>query len=134
MEWKQEICLDHGCVEDTLSTTAGDTEVRLRNCLEPRIRRWCTCEFFCSAIDRPWLMRNELTDYLGHVGIPKGTRLTRPELAIIRASLGKPRRLSLNYLRQVQLLALTISSLHPETFLLSRIVSIMQVRQKCTVG
>ena len=71
--------------------TTGETEVRLRNCLEPRVRRWAACEFFCSAIDRPWLMRNELTDYLGHVGIPKGTKLSRPELAIIRASLGKPR-------------------------------------------
>lgn len=66
------------------------------------MRRWCACEFFCSAIDRPWLMRNELADYLGHVGIPKAAKLSRPELAIIRASLGRPRRLSLNYLRQVK--------------------------------
>jgi len=52
---------------------------------------------------RPWLMRNELTGYLTHVGIAKGTKLARPELAIIRASLGRPRRLSLGYLRQVSL-------------------------------
>lgn len=46
-------------------------------------------------------MRNELLGYLAHVGIPKGIKLARPELAIIRASLGRPRRLSLGYLRQV---------------------------------
>ena len=80
---------------------AGDAEVRLRHALDPRVRRWCACEFFCSAIDRPWLMRNELRGYLAHVGISKGTKLARPELAIIRASLGRPRRLSLSYLRLV---------------------------------
>lgn len=83
--------------------SSGNAEVRLRHCLDPRVRRWCSCEFFCSAIDRPWLMRNELMGYLTHVGIAKGTKLARPELAIIRASLGRPRRLSLGYLRQVSL-------------------------------
>jgi len=88
---------------EDVNAVAGNAEIRLRHCLDPRVRRWCSCEFFCSAIDRPWLMRNELTGYLTHVGIAKGTKLARPELAIIRASLGRPRRLSLGYLRQVSL-------------------------------
>ena len=87
-------------MDERLLALPGLAEVRLRHCLDPRVRRWCSYEFFCSAIDRAWFMRNELADYLSHVGIPQGTRLARPELAIIRASLGSPRRLSLSYLRQ----------------------------------
>lgn len=40
-------------------------------------------------------------DFLRHVGIPPGTKLTRTEWAALRAALGTPRRLSLNFLRQV---------------------------------
>lgn len=79
----------------------GLAEVRARHCLDARVRRFCAYEFFCSALDRPWFMRNELKEYLVHIGIAPGTKLMRPELAIIRASLGRPRRLSLTFLRQV---------------------------------
>ena len=42
-----------------------------------------------------------LQEFFRHIGIPKGTRLTRTEWAIIRSALGRPRRLSLNFLREV---------------------------------
>ena len=77
-----------------------ESEVRLRRMLGPRARRWALYEFFCSALDRPWLMRSELQEFLHHLGLPF-TRLLRPEWALLRSALGQPRRLSLAFLRQV---------------------------------
>ena len=79
-----------------------ESEVRLRRMLGPRARRWALYEFFCSALDRPWLMRSELQEFLHHLGLPF-TRLLRPEWALLRSALGQPRRLSLAFLRQVGL-------------------------------
>ncbi|KAK9868217.1 hypothetical protein WJX84_002502 [Apatococcus fuscideae] len=76
-----------------------ESEVRLRRMLGPRARRWALYEFFCSALDRPWLMRSELQEFLHHLGLPF-TRLLRPEWALLRSALGQPRRLSLAFLRQ----------------------------------
>lgn len=42
-----------------------------------------------------------LQDFLRHAGIPAGTKLTRTEWGVLRSALGKPRRLSLNFLREV---------------------------------
>ena len=39
--------------------------------------------------------------FLEHVGVPQGTQLTATEWGLLRASLGQPRRFSLNFLRQV---------------------------------
>ena len=38
----------------------GESELQLRRCLDARTRRWAAAEFFYSAIDRPWFMRNQL--------------------------------------------------------------------------
>ena len=38
----------------------SEPELRLRRCLDARTRRWAAAEFFYSALDRPWFMRNEL--------------------------------------------------------------------------
>ena len=38
----------------------GEPELQLRRCLDARTRRWAAAEFFYSAIDRPWFMRNQL--------------------------------------------------------------------------
>lgn len=38
----------------------GPAESKLRHCLTARTRRWAVSEFFYSAIDRPWFLRNEL--------------------------------------------------------------------------
>ncbi|BDA45560.1 probable protein lin-9 homolog at C-terminar half [Coccomyxa sp. Obi] len=78
----------------------GEPELRLRRCLDARTRRWAAAEFFYSGLDRPWFMQNELLDFLQHVGIPVSTKLTRTEWAALRAALGTPRRLSLNFLHQ----------------------------------
>ena len=40
--------------------------------------------------------------FLEHVGVPQGTRLTATEWGLLRASLGRPRRFSLTFLRQVR--------------------------------
>ncbi|KAK9904239.1 hypothetical protein WJX75_007439 [Coccomyxa subellipsoidea] len=77
-----------------------EPELRLRRCLDARTRRWAAAEFFYSGLDRAWFIQNELLDFLRHVGIPPGTKLKRTEWAALRAALGTPRRLSLNFLRQ----------------------------------
>lgn len=135
-------------------------ELQLRHCLDARTRRWVAAEFFCSAIDRPWLLHNPLQarhptppaarcppqaqqpaplpsslqsrctavesmcspaawaaprlasqelnsnpprppqGLLAHLSIPERARLARPERAALRAVLGRPRRLSLAFLRE----------------------------------
>ena len=40
-------------------------------------------------------------EFLQHARVPKDAKLTRIEWAIVRAALGKPRRMSLAFLRQV---------------------------------
>lgn len=81
----------------------GQNEVRLRHALDPRTRRWARAEFFCSALDRPWLADDGLQTLGNHFGLKLGqlARLTRTEWTCIRRSLGRPRRLSLAFLRQV---------------------------------
>lgn len=81
----------------------GDNEIRLRHALDPRTRRWARAEFFCSALDRPWLADTGVRTLCNHFGVKEGQlgRLTRTEWTCIRRSLGRPRRLSLAFLRQV---------------------------------
>ena len=90
----------------------GDNEVRLRHALDPRTRRWARAEFFCSALDRPWLADNGVQTLCNHFGLKVGQlgRLSRTEWTCIRRSLGRPRRLSLAFLRQVCLLSYILSS------------------------
>ena len=87
----------------------GDNEVRLRHALDPRTRRWARAEFFCSALDRPWLADNGVQTLCSHFGLKEGQlgRLSRTEWTCIRRSLGRPRRLSLAFLRQVGPLSYT---------------------------
>ncbi|XP_060966819.1 protein ALWAYS EARLY 2 isoform X8 [Cannabis sativa] len=64
------------------------------------VRRWCTFEWFYSAIDYPWFAKREFEEYLNHVGLGHIPRLTRVEWGVIRSSLGKPRRFSELFLRE----------------------------------
>ena len=93
----------------TFCTIAGEagsnmrpSELRLRRCLDARTRRWCMYEFFCSALDRPWLLACELREWLAHAGLPADLCLTRAEWVAVRAALGRPRRLSLAFLHEVR--------------------------------
>lgn len=83
--------------------TQGQNELRLRHCLDPRTRRWARAEFFCSALDRPWLANNGVQELCDHCNISPAqlSRLSRREWGCIRKALGRPRRLSLAFLRQV---------------------------------
>ncbi|KAK9136957.1 hypothetical protein Sjap_007551 [Stephania japonica] len=73
----------------------------LSHCLSsPLLRRWCTFEWLYSAIDYPWFAKREFVEYLNHVGLGHVPRLTRVEWGVIRSSLGKPRRLSQQFLRE----------------------------------
>lgn len=63
-----------------------------------KVRRWCTFEWFYSAIDYPWFAKGEFVEYLNHVGLGHIPRLTHVEWGVIRSSLGKPRRFSENFL------------------------------------
>ncbi|ONM28933.1 Protein ALWAYS EARLY 3, partial [Zea mays] len=72
---------------------------KLLHCLssEP-LRRWCTYEWFYSAVDYPWFSNNEFVHYLDHAKLSHLSRLTRSEWSAIRSSLGKPRRFSNHFL------------------------------------
>ncbi|KAL7597112.1 hypothetical protein Lser_V15G27974 [Lactuca serriola] len=88
---------------DTLFDAVGKDKPReeLSNCLSNKLmRRWCACEFFYSAIDDPWFAKQEFVEYLYHVGLGHVPRLTRVEWGVIRSSLGKPRRFSINFLKE----------------------------------
>ncbi|GIL75304.1 hypothetical protein Vretifemale_5122 [Volvox reticuliferus] len=85
------------------STAMSAAEIALRHCLGPRMRRWCMYEFVYSALDRPWFLRNELLEFCAlHMQLPT-TKLTRLEWSVLRAALGRPRRLSLAFLREERL-------------------------------
>eukprot|EP00955_Chlamydomonas_euryale_P010366 111405-Chlamydomonas_euryale.AAC.3 len=91
----------------------GREESVLRHCLSSqRARRWCAFEFHCSALDRPWFLRNELAELLqlllgpsvggvaGSHGVGAAVvRLTRAEWALLRSAFGRPRRFSAQFLK-----------------------------------
>ncbi|KAJ6762737.1 PROTEIN ALWAYS EARLY 1-RELATED [Salix purpurea] len=66
----------------------------------PMVRRWCTYEWFYSAVDYPWFAKREFVEYLNHVGLGHIPRLTRVEWGVIRSSLGRPRRFSERFLHE----------------------------------
>lgn len=49
-----------------------------------KARRWCTFEWFYSAIDYPWFTKKEFVEYLDHVGLGHILRLSRVEWGVIR--------------------------------------------------
>ncbi|XP_028770851.1 protein ALWAYS EARLY 2 [Neltuma alba] len=74
---------------------------KLSGCLSSyTVRRWCTFEWFYSAIDYPWFAKREFMEYLNHVGLGNIPRLTRVEWSVIKSSLGKPRRFSEHFLHE----------------------------------
>ncbi|WOL02517.1 protein ALWAYS EARLY 2-like isoform X2 [Canna indica] len=76
-----------------------ELKAKLSNCLSSKLmRRWCMFEWFYSAIDYPWFAKSEFVEYLNHVRLGHIPRLTRVEWGVIRSSLGKPRRLSKQFL------------------------------------
>ncbi|ONM29101.1 Protein ALWAYS EARLY 3 [Zea mays] len=78
-----------------------DLKDKLSHCLSSRLlRRWCMFEWFYSAIDYPWFAKSEFVEYLNHVKLGHVPRLTRVEWGVIRSSLGKPRRLSKQFLHE----------------------------------
>ncbi|KAK9835338.1 hypothetical protein WJX81_003256 [Elliptochloris bilobata] len=87
-------------MEGDESNAPRAAELQLRHCLDARTRRWVAAEFFCSAIDRPWFLHNPLQGLLAHLSIPERARLARAERSALRAVLGRPRRLSLAFLRE----------------------------------
>ncbi|XP_043723026.1 protein ALWAYS EARLY 2-like isoform X2 [Telopea speciosissima] len=84
-----------------LHDMALDLKEMLSHCLSSHLlRQWCAYEWFYSAIDYPWFAKREFVEYLNHVGLGHIPRLTRVEWGVIRSSLGKPRRLSQQFLRE----------------------------------
>ncbi|KAH9298276.1 hypothetical protein KI387_029958, partial [Taxus chinensis] len=118
-----EACTSEGCTIDYLNQNTAVCEATLSNhychgknitieglpvtkaslihCLSSaKLRQWCLYEWFYSAIDLPWFERNEFVEYLNHAGLGNVPRLTCIEWAVIRSSLGKPRRLSTQFLQE----------------------------------
>ncbi|GBF91975.1 hypothetical protein Rsub_04699 [Raphidocelis subcapitata] len=80
---------------------ASPAERSLRHALgNPRARRWQLCEFHYSSLDRPYFMQSEWGDYLTALGLAEDAALTRTEWGVLRGALGRPRRLSLAFLRE----------------------------------
>ena len=73
---------------------------KIQNCLSPSMRRWCYFEWFYSSIDKSWFEKNKFQEFLDHAGLSKCKKLQRAEWAMIRRSLGRPRRLSLQFLHE----------------------------------
>ncbi|KAL3012016.1 hypothetical protein AAZX31_07G231600 [Glycine max] len=83
----------------SLQDGSSSQKGKLVNCLSSyQMRRWCTFEWFYSAIDYPWFSKREFVEYLYHVGLGHVPRLTRIEWGVIRSSLGRPRRFSEQFL------------------------------------
>ncbi|KAL2339063.1 hypothetical protein Fmac_013509 [Flemingia macrophylla] len=83
----------------SLQDGSSSQKGKLVNCLSSyQMRRWCTFEWFYSAIDYPWFSKREFVEYLDHVGLGHVPRLTRIEWGVIRSSLGRPRRFSEQFL------------------------------------
>ena len=82
---------------------APPAQLRLRAALaSPRFRRWAAAEFFMAAIDAPWFAAGGgLVGVLEAAGaVPPGATAPRSQWAALRSALGRPRRLSLAFLRQ----------------------------------
>lgn len=82
-----------------------DRAQRLKECFShclssQTLQRWCFYEWFYSALDYPWFAKREFVDYLNHVGLGHIPQLSRVEWGVIRSSLGRPRRLSQQFLRE----------------------------------
>ncbi|KAL6626905.1 hypothetical protein ACP70R_030631 [Stipagrostis hirtigluma subsp. patula] len=90
------------CKTKNVSCNEGSNSLqarKLQHCLSSEsLRRWCTYEWFYSAVDYPWFMDNEFVHYLNFANWSHLSRLTRSEWSTIRSSLGKPRRFSDNFL------------------------------------
>ncbi|CAO2161410.1 unnamed protein product [Urochloa humidicola] len=90
------------CKSKHMSCNEGSDNLqakKLLHCLSSEsLRRWCTYEWFYSAVDYPWFSNNEFMHYLDHAKLNHLSRLTRSEWSAIRSSLGKPRRFSDNFL------------------------------------
>ncbi|GJS18671.1 protein ALWAYS EARLY 3 isoform X2 [Tanacetum coccineum] len=85
----------------TFSHRTVKPKVKLSSCLSNQLmRRWCAFEWFYSVIDDPWFSKREFAEYLYHVGLGHVPRLTRVEWGVIRSSLGKPRRFSVQFLKE----------------------------------
>ncbi|XP_057962765.1 protein ALWAYS EARLY 2-like isoform X2 [Malania oleifera] len=85
----------------SLQDRAACLSEKLSCCLtSSAVRRWCTFEWFYSALDYPWFAKREFVEYLNHVGLGHTPRLTRVEWGVIRSSLGKPRRFSERFLHE----------------------------------
>lgn len=83
----------------SLQNRSSSQKGKLINCVSSyQMRRWCTFEWFYSAIDYPWFSKREFVEYLDHVGLGHVPRLTRIEWGVIRSSLGRPRRFSEQFL------------------------------------
>ena len=62
-------------------------------------RRWYLAEHFYSSIDRNWFKTDGYRPWLEHIGLDKHATFNKRDWLVIRAALGKPRRLSLPFLR-----------------------------------
>ena len=79
----------------------GDAGCALSRCLfNLPARQWCANEWFYAAIDQPWFSNSEYSGFLQHVGLGPEVLLTRTEWGLVRSALGRPRRLSLRFLRE----------------------------------
>jgi len=81
----------------------GHARVCRALCRSARARRWAACEWFHPPVDAAFLRSAQgdaFAQWLQHVGLAGVSRLRRAEWRLVRAPLGRPRRLSLAFLRE----------------------------------
>lgn len=75
-------------------------ERHLKKVFSPALRRWSIFEFFYPAVDKSWFMDSTMEGLLMHMGLPPDKKLTRKQWSALRVGFGRPRRLSVNFLRE----------------------------------
>lgn len=63
-----------------------------------KFQRWCVFEYFYAAVDRPYFMQEEFSQCMVHCGFGEVKTLPRRAWTFVRKKMGKPRRLSRNFL------------------------------------
>jgi hypothetical protein len=74
--------------------------LRLARTVTRPLRLFARAEFAYSATDRAYFLQDAFTSCLCELRLPHVCRLKRAEWTAVRAAMGRPRRLSANYLRE----------------------------------
>lgn len=82
------------------SSANNANQLEEKGMLSEKQKLACFAEWFYSSIDRPYFLQEEFHLCLKHLGYPDDLLLSKTEWTGVRASMGRPRRLSKRYVNQ----------------------------------